>query len=106
MKSTMSAVLPSALENADEDVFTALRKSVSIVVPTFREAASLPHLLERIERVRSQFDLDIEVIVVDDDSRDGTEDLLSARNVPWVELVVRKSERGLSTAVLQGLQRA
>jgi dolichol-phosphate mannosyltransferase len=80
--------------------------SVSIVVPTFREVESLPTLIERVAKLRQQAGLSLELLIVDDDSQDGTEALLAARSEPWLELFVRKEERGLSQAVLFGLARA
>ncbi len=79
---------------------------LTIVVPTFREAASLPHLIDRVARLRDQNGLGIELLVVDDNSRDGTEGVLAARSEPWVRLIVRTEERGLSGAVLRGLDEA
>ena len=48
--------------------------------------------------------IDYEILVVDDDSRDGTEEIVSAiaQEDPRVRLLVRKGERGLSGAVLYG----
>jgi dolichol-phosphate mannosyltransferase len=89
-----------------QEVFVAARKSVTIVVPTYREAQNLPTLLDRIRDVREKNALDLDVIVVDDDSQDGTEEAIGARGDDWVELIVRKGERGLGTAVLRGLERA
>ena len=43
---------------------------------------------------------------MDDDSQDGTEELVSSINKDWITLVVRKKKRGLSQAVLEGLQSA
>jgi dolichol-phosphate mannosyltransferase len=85
--------------------------SVSIVVPTFREVESLPELIERVAAVRSASEKDgvcsiLELLIVDDDSRDGTRELLAARSEPWVQLIVRTEDRGLSQSVLEGLGRA
>ncbi|MEO8184263.1 MAG: polyprenol monophosphomannose synthase [Deltaproteobacteria bacterium] len=80
--------------------------SVSIVVPTFREADSLPALIERVARLRQQTGLALELLIIDDDSQDGTEALIAARSEPWLELFVRKQDRGLSQAVLFGLAQA
>lgn len=80
--------------------------TVSIVVPTFREAESLPSLIERVNRLRQQAGLELELLIVDDDSRDGTEALMAARTEPWLQLFVRTEDRGLSQAVLFGLRKA
>jgi dolichol-phosphate mannosyltransferase len=57
--------------------------------------------------VRSVLDsigIDYEILVVDDDSRDGTGEIVSAIALedPRVRLLVRKGERGLSGAILYG----
>lgn len=80
--------------------------ATSIVVPTFREAEALPDLIDRVARVRADNGAIEELIVVDDDSRDGTEELIAARTEPWLKLIVRKEDRGLSQAVLAGLRAA
>lgn len=78
----------------------------SIIVPTFREVEALPDLIERVARVRVANPSIGELLIVDDDSRDGTEALIAARPEPWVKLIVRKEDRGLSQAVLAGLRAA
>jgi len=82
------------------------RPRVTIVVPTYREVENLPHLIDRIARVRAASGLEIDVLVMDDDSRDGSAELVAARPEPWVKLHTRTADRGLSQAVLDGLQRA
>lgn len=49
-----------------------MMKDISIVVPSYNEAESLPHLAEWIDRVMREHGYDYEVIVVDDGSSDGT----------------------------------
>jgi dolichol-phosphate mannosyltransferase len=80
--------------------------STSIVVPTFREVEALPELIDRVGRVRAENGSIEELLIVDDDSRDGTEALIAARPEPWLKLIVRKEDRGLSQAVLAGLRAA
>lgn len=79
----------------------------SIVIPTFRERDNLQLLLPTLFDVLRRAALVAEVIVVDDDSRDGTDELcgtLAAKNS--VRLITRRGERGLATAVLHGLREA
>jgi len=80
--------------------------SVSVIVPTYKEVENLPLLSERLERVRQNHNLSLELLIMDDDSQDGTEELVSSINKDWITLVVRKKQRGLSQAVLEGLQSA
>ncbi len=80
--------------------------TITVVVPTFREAENLTHLIDGLARVRESHCLPLDLLIVDDDSRDGSLELVQARREAWVQIVVRKGERGLSTAVLEGLRRA
>jgi dolichol-phosphate mannosyltransferase len=75
---------------------------VSVIVPTYREVESLPHLIDRLSPLRARF-RSFELIVMDDDSKDGTDALLEKLALPWVRLIVRTEDRGLSRAVVDGL---
>jgi dolichol-phosphate mannosyltransferase len=79
---------------------------ITIVVPTYKEVENLPHLIDRVARMRQTHGLAIEMLIVDDDSRDGSVELVRGRPESWVEIVVRTSDRGLASAVLEGLRRA
>ncbi|MCC6681789.1 MAG: glycosyltransferase family 2 protein [Phycisphaeraceae bacterium] len=79
---------------------------LTIIVPTFREAENLPRLLEQIDSVRRELGLDMELLVMDDDSRDGTDRLIAAADHDWVHLHVRTGQRSLSAAVLDGIKLA
>jgi len=80
------------------------RRSVSAIVPTYKEVENLPLLTERLNEVRRKHHLSLELLIMDDDSQDGTEELVSSMDRNWLTLVVRKEERGLSRAVLEGLR--
>ncbi|MFP4500957.1 MAG: glycosyltransferase [Candidatus Hydrogenedentota bacterium] len=91
-------------DNHDEAQQT--RPAVSIIVPAYREAENIAPLVARIAAVRDAHGLDIEVVIVDDNSRDGTEEAVAGIGCDWVRLVVRTKERGLSSAVLAGYREA
>lgn len=80
--------------------------SATLVVPTFREMLNLRPLLERIEAVREEHQLALDVLFMDDDSRDGSVDAVAAFDRAWVNIVVRQGRRGLSAAVVEGIERA
>lgn len=82
-------------------------RGVSIIVPTFHECDNLRPLVKRVFAATAAAGLDAEVILVDDDSRDGTEAAAAelARTHP-LTCVVRRGARGLSGAVLEGLRHA
>ncbi|MGO9776159.1 MAG: polyprenol monophosphomannose synthase [Terracidiphilus sp.] len=92
----------SSLPSAEQNSPTRLK--LALVIPTLREAANLPSLLRDVRAVLDPLEIDYEILVVDDDSRDGTEEIVTAisQEDPRVRLLVRKGERGLSGAVLYG----
>ena len=79
---------------------------ISIIVPTFREAANIPHLAARVAGMFRTSGLSGELLILDDDSRDGTDEVVDALGLPWVRLIVRTRNRGLSPAVIDGLRAA
>lgn len=79
---------------------------VSIIVPTYREAANIPELIARIESMLAESGIRAEVLIMDDNSRDGTDEAVAKLARPWVRLVVRTENRGLSPAVVDGLHAA
>ena len=82
------------------------RPHVTIIVPTYKEAESLPHLIDRVAKLREERGFAIEMLIMDDDSRDGSAEIVRARPEAWVRMIVRTSDRGLSAAVLEGLRLA
>ncbi len=78
---------------------------ISVVIPTYREADNLPVLVPRIAAALA--DLPYEIVIVDDNSPDATPQVCTklANQYP-VRLLVRTSERGLSSAVVHGMRAA
>lgn len=76
---------------------------VSIVVGTINEAKNIPTLITSLEAVL--VGIDWELVIVDDDSRDGTPELLVelARTRDDFRFVRRVGRIGLSTAVTEGM---
>jgi dolichol-phosphate mannosyltransferase len=77
---------------------------ISIIVPTFMEVLNIPILVREISEVLEPVIPEWELIIVDDNSLDGTDsacNTLRKKGFP-VKLVVRKNERGLATAVIEG----
>jgi len=79
-----------------------VRPTLSVVVPTYREAANVPALFERLKTVLDG--LPWEMIVVDDNSPDGTADVAFAiaRRDPRLRCIRRVNRLGLAGAVIEG----
>ncbi len=84
----------------------AAPRPISIVVPTFREAANLPRLAERIQTALEPTGIAWELLLVDDDSDDGTPAAAAAlaQRLPLRLIVRREPPRDLSLSVLHGLE--
>lgn len=81
---------------------------VSVILPTYNEREGIAELVAEILGVARGAGLEIEVLVVDDASPDGTAAHVETvfRADPGVRVHVRRGERGLASAILWGIQRA
>ena len=79
-----------------------LKVDLSIILPTLNEVESVPVTLSHLEKLLEA--VDFELIVVDDDSSDGTwqKVLEISRNNSRVHLIRRVHRKGLSTAIMEG----
>jgi glycosyltransferase involved in cell wall biosynthesis len=79
---------------------------ISVVIPAFDEAESLPGLLSRLVPELEAITSSAEVIVVDDGSRDGTAGVVTALGLPGVHVERLRVNRGKSAALRAGLAMA
>ena len=88
----------------EQSVGTA--NGVSVVVPTFREAANIVPLVERVQAALVSEGVDWELLFVDDDSQDGSEAAVAelARQAPVRMEVRRDPPRDLSLSVVHGMR--
>ena len=81
----------------------------SLVIPTFKEAKNVAKIVEQLSNLLDEFLLgDYELIVVDDNSPDGTWEIAQKLMplYPQLRVMRRGDEKGLSTAVIRGWQAA
>ena len=78
---------------------------ISVIVPTYNEAENIKKLIPMIDSVLK--DYDHEIIVVDDNSPDGTAEVAKklAEQYP-VKVLVREKKLGLASAILYGFMNA
>jgi glycosyltransferase involved in cell wall biosynthesis len=81
---------------------------VSLVVPCFNEEPNIPRLIEEIDAMGAVLGHDLEVILVDDGSRDGTPALLKqqAERDPRYKAVLFRRNFGQTAAMVAGFDHA
>jgi dolichol-phosphate mannosyltransferase len=95
-----------------EEIVKTSKRQLSIVLPTYNESQNIVRVLDMIAEA-VPVDTTAEIIVVDDNSPDGTADIASryAKNILdnnklHIELIRREAKLGLSSAILAGVQSA
>jgi dolichol-phosphate mannosyltransferase len=81
---------------------------ISVILPTYNEKESILLLIREISEILSAESDDFEIVIVDDNSPDGTYSLVQkefAGNTHVVPLL-RTTERGLASAILHGIRNA
>jgi dolichol-phosphate mannosyltransferase len=81
---------------------------ISIILPTYNEAGNIEPLIERTLAALQDYPGGVEVVVVDDDSPDGTWRLVTekAKSDERVRLIRRTTEKGLTSAISRGIDEA
>jgi dolichol-phosphate mannosyltransferase len=88
-----------------EPAFTEAVGRVMMVLPTYNEALNLPLLIPRILAIRD----DVDILVVDDGSPDGTGELaedLGRTFAPRVKVLHRATKSGRGGAVMAGFRQS
>jgi glycosyltransferase involved in cell wall biosynthesis len=77
---------------------------LSVVIPCYNERPTIENV---VEAVRSAPIKDVEIIIVDDGSTDGTRELLQAKPAGWVDkLVLQQRNSGKGAALRAGFEAA
>lgn len=84
------------------------RPRVSIVIPTYNERENIAQLIGKVERTLAKSRLEGEIIVVDDNSPDGTGDAAErlAKASSSIRVIHRSGRLGLGTAYSAGIRAA
>src|SRR3954454_20797070 len=93
----------SALRSATIDNHRGVGGAI-LCLPTYDERENLPRMIDAIAAVRDAGDDDLDVLVIDDGSPDGTgaiADQLAATR-PWLHVLHRTRKDGLGRAYLAG----
>ncbi|QDS99002.1 glycosyltransferase [Adhaeretor mobilis] len=109
--------MPSTFTTADEpldvgidDVPRCAKYAVSVVVPMFNERECLDSMLELLIDLSSQLDgeYELDFLLVDDGSSDGTGEMLRERveQRPDFRVIHHEENRGIAAAIQTGIQNA
>jgi dolichol-phosphate mannosyltransferase len=71
-----------------------------ILIPTYNESETIVSLLDALSVLVKSRDFD--VLVIDDNSPDGTADLVDSFDYPWVKILHRSQKSGLGAAYRAG----
>lgn len=82
--------------------------ALSVVLPAYNEAASLPEAIDQCRRLVEVFPGRLEVIVVDDGSEDATPIVVekARHDLPWLSLIRHDSNLGYGRAIRTGFAKA
>ncbi len=84
-------------------------KRLSVVIPAFNERATIENLLARVAAAPLPAGVALEIVVVDDGSKDGTRELLreiAQRGSPEILLIEQPENRGKGAAIRTGFAAA
>src|SRR6266851_3461343 len=89
-------------------VVSSKQRGISVVVPAYNSELSLPELTRRLQPVLEAAAVDYELILVDDNSRDETWQVIQdlVRKSPWIRGVHLMRNYGQHNALLCGLRAA
>src|SRR3989344_4519962 len=79
---------------------------LSIIIPTYNEKENIPLIIDRITNVLNNKKIDYKIIIVDDNSPDGTGDLAEELSKTFKDLIVihRKGKLGIGGAYIEGFK--
>jgi dolichol-phosphate mannosyltransferase len=81
---------------------------LTVIIPTFKEAANIRNIITEVEAVFKEQGMNGEILVVDDNSPDGTISIINEikKTKDNVHLLVRLADHGLSQSVVDGFAQA
>lgn len=94
-----------------KEVLTSRARSLSIVIPTYNESKNIVKILDSLRTALTR-EMNAEIIVVDDNSPDGTSKTVeeyakNSKNHGYsIQIIRRETKRGLSSAIVTGIEHA
>jgi dolichol-phosphate mannosyltransferase len=79
-------------------------KKIALLIPTYNEAVSIVELLEELKEFREISADKFDLIVIDDNSPDGTATIVDNLAIDWVSILRRPGKGGLGAAYRAGFK--
>jgi glycosyltransferase involved in cell wall biosynthesis len=87
----------------DTGIEPRVYRSLSVIVPVFNERNTVAEIVRRMRAVTLPAELELEVVVVDDGSSDGTDKVLAALEDSTVRVITHRGNKGKGAAISTGL---
>ncbi len=81
-----------------------MHKKISVILPTLNEKDNILDIIDAVHQQVSQYTH--KIIVIDDNSTDGTYDILSCLQLPYLFAIKREGARGLAASIRYGIEHA
>lgn len=75
----------------------------NVILPTYNEAQNIFVLIKMLEDIFTQLKYNYLIIIVDDNSEDGTRDIIKNIHIPNIKLIERPTKLGLGSAYKSAL---
>jgi glycosyltransferase involved in cell wall biosynthesis len=82
-----------------------IRMKLSVIIPVYNERNTIETLLSKVRKITVD-KLQKEIVVVDDNSTDGTTKILKAASQDGIKVISHDQNRGKGAAVLTGIKKA
>jgi dolichol-phosphate mannosyltransferase len=81
---------------------------ISVIIPTFNEEANIANIIEAVNSTLISNNIYGEILVVDDESRDKTIEIVQNLTSKYsnLKIIVRHEDHGLSQSVIEGFKQA
>ena len=79
-------------------------KKISIIIPVYNEKKTIKNCLEKVLNSNT-FNIDKEVVISDNNSNDGTKEILKQINYPNVKILFRDKNEGKGANIINAIQK-
>ncbi|WP_048149743.1 glycosyltransferase [Methanolacinia paynteri] len=85
-----------------------IKYDISVIIPTFNEAENIENIIRAVSGILTDKNITGEILVVDDDSGDGTKDIVRRLqdSISGLNFIIREEDHGLSQSVVEGFEKA